>query len=339
MSMRIRRIKICLSRGCSHVVSAASLLLLSLLVGAQQPQNDMDFHTVLSADMIERMESYVNRWGETIWYEYVIEIGEISGETKARPINRKSFTNITYQVPEGITVKELLSCLPGLRRNFLGRFRLISKKRKEVAIVWNNIPLYPGRWHHPIINADSILSNGTAFVRIKTDPHNRYYGANINFVYYQNVSYDMVGAESEYVDLGLSVKWATHNVGATKPEEYGDYYAWGETENLNSGRWRVPTNDEINELLDNCKWTLASVIGVTGFLVTSKKTGYTDRSIFLPCLVNFDEDHGYWSSTLDASSPNRAFCLYLNDLDPFELRPESGLNSLGFYCTVRPVTQ
>ncbi len=33
----------------------------------------------------------------------------------------------------------------------------------------------------------------------------------------------------EYVDLGLSVNWATFNVGATKPEEYGDYFAWGET--------------------------------------------------------------------------------------------------------------
>ena len=33
----------------------------------------------------------------------------------------------------------------------------------------------------------------------------------------------------DYVDLGLSVKWATFNVGATKPEEYGDYFAWGET--------------------------------------------------------------------------------------------------------------
>lgn len=31
-----------------------------------------------------------------------------------------------------------------------------------------------------------------------------------------------------YVDLGLSVKWATCNVGATKPEEYGKYFAWGE---------------------------------------------------------------------------------------------------------------
>ena len=34
----------------------------------------------------------------------------------------------------------------------------------------------------------------------------------------------------EWVDLGLSVKWATCNVGAESPEEYGGYYAWGETE-------------------------------------------------------------------------------------------------------------
>lgn len=32
----------------------------------------------------------------------------------------------------------------------------------------------------------------------------------------------------EYVDLGLSVKWATCNIGANSPEEYGDYFAWGE---------------------------------------------------------------------------------------------------------------
>ena len=34
----------------------------------------------------------------------------------------------------------------------------------------------------------------------------------------------------EAVDLGLSVKWATCNIGAIKPEEYGDYFAWGEIE-------------------------------------------------------------------------------------------------------------
>ena len=41
----------------------------------------------------------------------------------------------------------------------------------------------------------------------------------------------------EWVDLGLSVKWATCNVGATKPEEYGDYYAWGETTTKSTYNW------------------------------------------------------------------------------------------------------
>lgn len=35
---------------------------------------------------------------------------------------------------------------------------------------------------------------------------------------------------AEAVDLGLSIKWAAWNIGATRPEEYGDYFAWGETE-------------------------------------------------------------------------------------------------------------
>ena len=46
-------------------------------------------------------------------------------------------------------------------------------------------------------------------------------------------------AEHEYVDLGLSVKWATCNVGASSPEEYGDYYAWGETETKSTYDWNT----------------------------------------------------------------------------------------------------
>ncbi len=43
----------------------------------------------------------------------------------------------------------------------------------------------------------------------------------------------------EYIDLGLpsGLKWATHNVGASSPEEYGDYYAWGETEEKSNYDW------------------------------------------------------------------------------------------------------
>ena len=43
--------------------------------------------------------------------------------------------------------------------------------------------------------------------------------------------------EPEYVDLSLSVKWATFNIGATSPEEYGDYFAWGETEPKDKYSW------------------------------------------------------------------------------------------------------
>ena len=50
-------------------------------------------------------------------------------------------------------------------------------------------------------------------------------------------------AQHEFVDLGLSVKWGTCNVGADHPNESGDYYAWGETETKDYYSW------------DNYKWS------------------------------------------------------------------------------------
>ena len=57
------------------------------------------------------------------------------------------------------------------------------------------------------------------------------YGEEVSFTTEESSSTPSDGTENgyEYVDLGLSVKWATCNVGASKPEEYGDYFAWGET--------------------------------------------------------------------------------------------------------------
>ena len=46
----------------------------------------------------------------------------------------------------------------------------------------------------------------------------------------ERLGYESHPDESDAVDLGLSVKWASFNVGAEKPEDYGDYFAWGETE-------------------------------------------------------------------------------------------------------------
>ena len=98
---------------------------------------------------------------------------------------------------------------------------------------------------------------------------------NSNDVPKQKYGVDGVTPLPEAVDLGLSVKWASFNLGASKPEEYGDYYAWGETEVKDEyteenysyhdnpkvlppekdvaqvklgGKWRMPTTDEIEEL-------------------------------------------------------------------------------------------
>ena len=180
--------------------------------------------------------------------------------------------------------------------------------------------------------------------------------------------------ENVYVDLGLSVKWATCNVGADKPEDYGDYYAWGELTPKESytwenyrfrtsgddegtvklskytslyytsmldednsffiaddktqldleddvahvkwgGDWRLPTNEEMNELIDSCTWTWTTLNGVNGCLVTSNRPGYTDRSIFLPATGKYGFETSnksagtwghYWSNSVnkDQSSYN-----------------------------------
>lgn len=57
----------------------------------------------------------------------------------------------------------------------------------------------------------------------------------------------------DYVDLGLSVKWATYNVGATKPTEYGDYFAWGENQpkeiyNFGTYKWCKGENNSFSTL-------------------------------------------------------------------------------------------
>ena len=64
-----------------------------------------------------------------------------------------------------------------------------------------------------------VVSNSNPYTYIITEDINA--KANFTERAYSN--------EHEYIDLGLSVKWATCNVGATTPEKYGDYFAWGET--------------------------------------------------------------------------------------------------------------
>lgn len=135
----------------------------------------------------------------------------------------------------------------------------------------------------------------------------------------------------EWVDLGLSVKWATCNVGANSPEDYGDYFAWGETTpkttyttsnysyGVNptilplsndaayknwSGAWRMPTAAELTELCEQCTWTWTTKNGVKGCTVTSKSNG---NSIFLPVSTSRYDVGSCWSSSLNTNNPNRAY--------------------------------
>ena len=152
----------------------------------------------------------------------------------------------------------------------------------------------------------------------------------------------------DWVDLGLpsGIKWATSNVGASRPEEYGDYFAWGETreksiydfdnsvafgKNISDikgdsrydaaranwgGSWRLPTKAELEELEENCTWSWTTQGGKQG----CKVTGPNGNSIFLPAagfrcgtsLGLAGERGDYWSSTPNASDANSACCLRFN---------------------------
>ena len=193
----------------------------------------------------------------------------------------------------------------------------------------------------------------------------------------------------EAVDLGLSVKWASYNVGASIPEEYGEYYDWGEIDtkwlynwygykwgngdemaltkyNTKSdygvvdnkttldpeddvahlywgGTWRMPTMMEFEELVNNCNAVWTTENGVVGKRFTSKKEGYTDKSIFLPAAgyINTDEHWArgsrghYWSSSLNTNDPRNAISLMFSDGTAFCYSNQT--RYLG--CTVRPVCE
>ena len=74
----------------------------------------------------------------------------------------------------------------------------------------------------------------------------------------------------EYVDLGLpsGIKWAAYNVGATKPEEYGGYYAWGETEEKEDYDWST------------YKWCNGSETSMTKYC-TNSSYGIVDNNTVL----------------------------------------------------------
>ena len=133
------------------------------------------------------------------------------------------------------------------------------------------------------------------------------------------------------VDLGLSVKWAWCNVGANRPKEDGSYYAWGETAakdlwgsdkkkyqhyNSTTGAykylgstisgtsydvahttmsddWRMPTKEELQELIDKCTWEWVTLYG-DDYYTTDDEDTSDDTT---------DADYGYYDGFL-ITGPN-----------------------------------
>ena len=86
----------------------------------------------------------------------------------------------------------------------------------------------------------------------------------------------------EYVDLGLSVKWATMNVGASSPEEYGEYFAWGETTPKDTYKWST------------YKWCKGSYNTMTKYCTNSSYGTVDNKSVLDP---EDDAAHVNWGGT------------------------------------------
>ena len=185
---------------------------------------------------------------------------------------------------------------------------------------------------------------------------------------------EKIETEYQWVDLGLSVKWAKVNVGSTTISGYGDYFAWGEvsvkerytTENYRwydddghitkycsstsyddadfltelrpeddvatlewGNGWRMPTYEELMELVRNCDWTFSSIGGVKGYMARSKIPGYEKEWIFFPAAGFSDADGSYpgyegyyWTSTNCGGSNSR-------QSDAFTFNP-SKITTIGY---------
>lgn len=151
----------------------------------------------------------------------------------------------------------------------------------------------------------------------------------------------------EYVDLGLpsGIKWAKCDLGGTSPEKYGDRYSWGETwtkwndkyyyfTDIVEGQytkydsrdkrfflekeddaaylrlgegWRIPTWNEVQELIDNCTVTASTLNGWPGVMFISK---INNNYIFFGYNTIGVVDSRRWTSAVVESNPTLAKCLH-----------------------------
>jgi hypothetical protein len=174
-------------------------------------------------------------------------------------------------------------------------------------------------------------------------------------------------ATAQPVDLGLSVQWADFNLGASTDTEPGLLVGWGDVTGTNRSvnlkyfpiehplgniimskydiakqkwgdLWRLPSTDEVQELIDHCTWTWTTKNDISGYQVTSQKPGNTN-SIFIPVTgsrtgaIMAEEGIAgyYWSGILDADKTN-AVALKFTDADKLQTALKRFVG-----CSIRPV--
>ena len=124
----------------------------------------------------------------------------------------------------------------------------------------------------------------------------------------------------EKVDLGLSVQWAGWNVGTRSAEGYGGLYQPSNVPMNGWTGWRLPTEAELDELRNSCKWSWINYKGVYGM----KVVGPNGNAIFLPASGLREEDNtivhrnlygGYWSCDVSASATGGGYYLSFDDFD------------------------
>ena len=216
-----------------------------------------------------------------------------------------------------------------------------------------------------LLMVPSLISNAQEYLRgdVNIDGHVSISDVTCLIDYLLKGSWPDAG-DYECVDLGLpsGTLWATCNVGASSPEEFGNYFAWGETvpkdeftyenykwwffdENgyryiskyntksdfgpvdnktelepeddaacVNWGTsWRMPSLDQVVELVNTCTWQWTQRNGVNGHLLT----GPNGNSMFLPAAgyrdgssLEYVGTYGnYWSRSLYSYLPDRVYCI------------------------------
>lgn len=149
----------------------------------------------------------------------------------------------------------------------------------------------------------------------------------------------------EYIDLGLSVKWARYNIGASSPEEYGTYHRFSSTSNSTSNlyddliaagyfggnksvcgskfdtatdewgnNWQMPSKEHFEELIQSCKQEVVTYKNVKGILFTSNKNMNT---IFFPYAGYYWRNSNYGWEECDLGTVGRYLSGFLRQCNAY----------------------